>query len=84
LGIADLAFPPAWLPEQEHLWEILSSVELQPEVEDTCIFGSSLLLASAPQNWLMRLYLLGVLISILGKEFGRAGHLANANSSCEQ
>jgi hypothetical protein len=52
-----------------HLWELLSSVELQPEVEDTHIFGSSLLLASTPQNRLMKLYLLGLLISILWKEF---------------
>jgi len=48
----------------------------------TPIFGSFRHQVSIPQSLDMKLYLLELSNSNLGKEFGRVGHLASANSSC--
>jgi hypothetical protein len=65
------------LLEYLHLWELLSTVQLQPEVEDTHIWQFQLLV-NIPQNQHMKHYLLGPPNLVLGKEFGRAGPLGNA------
>ena len=67
------------------LWELLSNVVLQPEVEDTHIRKFSAYIACTPPNQPMRPCLLEPLISILGeKKFGKAGPQGNASSSCGQ
>jgi len=48
----------------------------------TYIFGSSQPLEFIPPNQLMKLYSLGPLSLIHGKEFGRAELQDNASSSC--
>ena len=86
------------LIEYLHLWESISGVELQPDVDDTLIWQfsacqystksamtlmfGSFLLANTLQNLHMKLYLLELSTSHLRKESGRVGHLASANSSC--
>jgi hypothetical protein len=63
------------------LWDLLLDLTLQPEVDDAHIwqFSSSGVYSakSTYEGFLLGLYSLG-----LGKESGRAGHQANASSSC--